>query len=134
MAAKRAIPSPLADPEHQEAAAKFKAVDTGRQIDAMGAIAILERRARTATHDVELPGGDTVPIRARLPRTEMQACVRLFEEIGTAHRDGDTAASEAASNALIGHILYIEGMTADEIAAWLDGNPQAFSDVDAARS
>jgi hypothetical protein len=111
---------------------KGRAKNRENQAAATGAIAILERRARSATHDVALPGGDAVPIRSRLPRTEMQTCVRLFEEIGKAHAAGDKAASEAASNALIGHILYMEDMTPDEIGAWLNDHPESFSDLDAA--
>jgi len=131
MAAKRAPPSPLTDPEHQEAVAKFKAVETGRQRDANDAIAILERRAQSATKEIELPGGDIIKIRNRLPRTEFAECVRLFGQIAERHAAGDTEGSEAASNALVGHILYMEDMTPDEIAAWIDANPQSISDIDA---
>ena len=119
------------DPEAQEAAKAFATLDAKKARDANDAIAILERRARTATKDIDLPGGDTIPIRARLPRTEMQRCSELFHTIAEAHQAGAAATVVDASNELIGHILYIDGMSADEIAAWLDENPQAFSDVDA---
>lgn len=132
MAAKRAPPSPLTDPEHQEAVAKFKAVETGRQRDANDAIAILERRARSATHDVELPGGDIVPIRARLSKAAMARCSALFGGIADAQAAGDTATVEARSNLLLGEILYVPDTEPAEIAEWLAANPESFSDMDAA--
>lgn len=132
MAAKAAaIASAFDSPEHQKAVEKFKAVDTGRQRDANDAIAILERRAQSATKEIELPGGDIIKIRNRLPRTEFAECVRLFGQIAERHAAGDTEGSEAASNALVGHILYMEDMTPDEIAAWIEANPQSVSDIDA---
>ena len=120
------------DPEAQEAAKAFAALDAKKARDANDAIAILERRARQATHDVELPGGDVVPIRARLSKYAMQECGKLFSAISEAHAAGDVAKSEDASNRLIGHLLYVEGMEPDEIAAWLTENPDKFSDLDAA--
>jgi hypothetical protein len=119
------------DPAHAAALEKFKAVDTGRQRDANDAIAILERRAQSATKEIELPGGDIIKIRNRLPRTEFAECARLFGQIAERHAAGDTEGSEAASNALVGHILYMEDMTPDEIAAWIEANPQSVSDIDA---
>lgn len=132
MAAKAAAPASAFDsPEHQKAKEAFKKVNRRAAADANDAIAILERRAQSATKEIELPGGDIIPIRARLPRTEMQRCSELFHTIAEAHQVGDAAAAEAASNALLGHILYVDGMSPVEIAAWLAGNPQSFSDVDA---
>lgn len=130
----RTIPHPIPDdydPRDDPIAKKARAKKAEKQLADMGAIAVLERRSRTATKDVELPGGDTVPIRARLPRTEMQRCSELFHAIAEAHQAGAAASVVDASNELIGHILYIDGMAPDEIRAWLDENPQAFSDVDA---
>jgi hypothetical protein len=120
------------DTEAQEAARAFADLDAKKARDANDAIAILERRAQSATHDVELPGGDVVPIRARLSKYAMQECGRLFSAISEAHAAGDVAKSEDASNRLIGHLLYVEGMEPDEIAAWLTENPDKFSDLDAA--
>jgi len=97
----------------------------------MGAIAILEQRTRTATKEIELPGGDTVPIRNRLPRTEFAEAVRLENEIAERYAAGDTPGVIAASNSLIGHVLYVEGMTPEEVGARLNANPQAVSDIDA---
>lgn len=124
--------SSLDDPAHKAAVARFRSADANKRADEMGAIAILERRARQATHDVELPGGDVVPIRARLSKSAMQECGKLFSAISEAHAAGDVAKSEDASNRLIGHLLYVEGMEPDEIAAWLTENPDKFSDLDAA--
>ena len=120
------------DPAHAAALEKFKAVDTGRQRDANDAIAILERRARSATHDVELPGGDIVPIRARLSKAAMARCSALFGGIADAHAAGDTATVEARSNLLLGEILYVPDTEPAEIAEWLAANPESFSDMDAA--
>jgi hypothetical protein len=131
----RIIPDPLPDdydPRNEPIAKKARAIKAEKRIADMGAIAVLERRSRQATKDVELPGGDVIQIRARLPKTEMQECARLFEAIAAAHGAGDTATVEASSNALIGHLLYVDGMAPDEIAAWLDANPDKFSDLDAA--
>lgn len=132
MAAKAAAPASAFDsPEHQKAVEKFKKVNRRAAADANDAIAILERRAQSATKEIELPGGDIIKIRNRLPRTEFAECVRLFGQIAERHAAGDTEGSEAASNALVGHILYMEDMTPDEIAAWIDANPQSISDIDA---
>jgi len=128
MAAKKAG---IDSPAHAAALEKFKAVDTGRQRDANDAIAILERRAHTATKEIELPGGDVVKIYNRLSRTAFAECGRLENEIAERYAAGDTPGVIAASNALIGHVLYIEGMTPDEVGAWLNANPQAVSDIDA---
>ena len=128
MAAKAAAPASAFDsPEHQKAVEKFKKVKAEKQLADMGAIAILERRSRSATKDVELPGGDVIQIRARLPRTEMQECIALFEQIGAGADGGDSA-----THTLIGHILYVEDARPVEIAAWLDANPDKFSDIDVA--
>lgn len=130
-AAAPAAPSSFDSPDHQKAKEAFKKVNRRAAADANDAIAILERRAQSATKEVELPGGDIIKIRNRLPRTEFAECVRLFGQIAERHAAGDTAGSEAASNALVGHILYMEDMTPDEIAAWIDANPQSVSDIDA---
>jgi len=119
------------DPAHAAALEKFKAVDTGRQRDANDAIAVLERRSRTATKEIELPGGDVIKIRNRLPRTEFAECGRLENEIAERYAAGDLPGVIAASHALIGHVLYMKDMAPEEIAAWLDGNPQNVSDIDA---
>lgn len=119
------------DPAHAAALEKFKAVDTGRQRDANDAIATLERRAHTATKEIELPGGDIIKIRNRLPRTEFAECGRLENEIAERYAAGDLPGVIAASHALIGHVLYMEDMTPEEITAWLDANPQSVSDIDA---
>ena len=119
------------DPEAQKAAEAFADLDAKKARDANDAIAILERRAQSATKEIELPGGDIIKIRNRLPRTEFAECVRLFGQIAERHAAGDTEGSEAASNALVGHILYMEDMTPDEIAAWIEANPQSVSDIDA---
>ena len=119
------------DPAHAAALEKFKAIDTGRQRDANDAIAILERRSKTATMDVELPGGDVVKIRSRLSRTEFAEAVRLEGEISTRYAAGDNDGVIAASNALIGHLLYTEDMAPDEVGAWLNEHPDAVSDIDA---
>lgn len=119
------------DPEAQKAAEAFADLDAKKARDANDAIATLERRAQSATKEIELPGGDIIKIRNRLPRTEFAECVRLFGQIAERHAAGDTEGSEAASNALVGHILYMEDMTPDEIAAWIEANPQSISDIDA---
>ena len=119
------------DPRKSPLAKKARAVKAEKQAADMGAIAILERRAQSATKEIELPGGDKIKIRNRLPRTEFAECVRLFGQIAERHAAGDTEGSEAASNALVGHILYMEDMTPDEIAAWIEANPQSVSDIDA---
>ena len=120
------------DPEAQEAAKAFANLDAKKARDANDAIAILERRARSATHDVELPGGDIVPIRARLSKAAMARCSALFGGIADAHSAGDTATVEARSNLLLGEILYVPDTEPAEIAEWLAANPESFSDMDAA--
>ena len=119
------------DPRDEPIAKKARAKKAEKARDANDAIAILERRAQSATKEIELPGGDIIKIRNRLPRTEFAECARLFGQIAERHAAGDTEGSEAASNALVGHILYMEDMTPDEIAAWIDANPQSVSDIDA---
>jgi len=119
------------DPEAQEAAKAFANLDAKKARDANDAIAILERRAHTATKEIELPGGDVIKIRNRLPRTEFAECGRLENEIAERYAAGDLPGVIAASHALIGHVLYMKDMAPEEIAAWLDGNPQNVSDIDA---
>jgi len=133
MAAKAAAPASAFDsPEHQKAVEKFKKVNRRAAADANDAIAILERRARSATHDVELPGGDIVPIRERLSKAAMARCSALFGGIADAQAAGDTATVEARSNLLLGEILYVPDTEPAEIAEWLAANPESFSDMDAA--
>jgi len=119
------------DPEAQEAAKAFANLDAKKARDANDAIAILERRSKTATQDLELPGGDVVKIRNRLSRTEIAEAVRLEGEIGARYAAGDNDGVVAASNALIGHLVYMEDMTPDEVGAWLNEHPDAVSDIDA---
>jgi len=134
MAAKAAAPaaSSFDSPDHQKAVEKFKKVNRRTAADANDAIAILERRARSATHDIELPGGDIVPIRARLSKAAMARCSALFGGIADAHAAGDTTTVEARSNLLLGEILYVPDTEPAEIAEWLAANPESFSDMDAA--
>jgi len=119
------------DPEAQEAAKAFANLDAKKARDANDAIAILERRAHTATKEIELPGGDKIRIRSRLSRTEFAEAVRLEGEISTRYAAGDNDGVIAASNALIGHLLYMEDMAPDEVGAWLNEHPDAVSDIDA---
>lgn len=131
MAAKReAPPNPLHDPEHQKARELFRAKSDEAAARNRGAIAILEKRARGATYMVPLPGGDSVPIRARLPKTEMAECRSLFQNIAKEHEAGNTDAVERMSNQLIGHMLYVEDMDPEQIADWLAENPDKFSEFD----
>ena len=133
MAAKAAAPASAFDsPEHQKAVEKFKKVNRRAAADANDAIAILERRATRATRDVQLPGGDTVPIRYRISKAAMARCSQFFNGIATAREAGDTALVEDFSNRLLGEILYVPDMAPPEIAAWLAENPESFSDLDAA--
>lgn len=131
-AVKKAAPKPpVFDSEHEKAKAAFKAVDAERTIQAAGAIAILERRA-AATKEIELSDGDMVPIRARLSRTRMAECYRLFQFIAE-KKDTDDAAVVSASNQLVGQLLFVDGMEPAEITEWLEQNPDKFSDTDAAK-
>ena len=79
MAAKAAAPaaSSFDSPDHQKAVEKFKKVNRRTAADANDAIAILERRAHTATKEIDLPGGDVVKIYNRLSRTAFAECGRL---------------------------------------------------------
>ena len=130
MSGKKA-PAGLDDPVHAAAVAKFAAIDAQRGEDSRSAIAILERRALTLTREIELPGGHTIPIRIRHPKTEEAEINRLRTEISEGVSAGDTAHADAAATALLGHILYLDGIAPDEIAAWLAANPDKFSDPDA---
>lgn len=133
MAAKAAAPASAFDsPEHQKAVEKFKKVDRRAAADANDAIAILERRANRSTRDVQLPGGDVVPIRYRISKAAMARCSQFFNAIAAARDAGDTALVEDFSNRLVGEILYVPDMTPAEIAEWLAENPESFSDLDAA--
>lgn len=120
------------DPEAQEAAKAFANLDAKKARDANDAIAILERRANRSTRDVQLPGGDVVPIRYRISKAAMARCSQCFNGIGAAREAGDAALVEEFSNQLVGEILYVPDMTPAEIAAWLAENPESFSDLDAA--
>lgn len=133
MAAKAAAPaaSSFDSPDHQKAVEKFKKVNRRTAADANDAIAILERRSKTATKEIDLPGGDVVKLRSRLSRTEFAEAVRLEGEISTRYAAGDNDGVIAASNALIGHLLYMENMTPDEVGTWLNEHPDAVSDIDA---
>lgn len=119
------------DPRDEPIAKKARAKKAEKARDANDAITILERRAHTATKEIELPGGDIIKIRNRLPRTEFAECGRLENEIAERYAAGDLPGVIAASHALIGHVLYMEDMTPEEITAWLDANPQSVSDIDA---
>lgn len=119
------------DPEAQEAAKAFANLDAKKARDANDAIAILERRAHTATKEIELPGGDVVKIYNRLSRTAFAECGRLENEIAERYAAGDLPGVIAASHALIGHVLYMEDMTPEQVTAWLNENPQSVSDIDA---
>lgn len=111
---------------------KGRALIQERNAENLNAIQILENRRRSATFDIELPGGDVIPIRARLSKTELRAAADLFHKIAAAHKAKKTDAVEELTNQLIGMILYIDGMTPAEIADWLNDNPDSFSDLDAA--
>jgi len=124
-----AIKTPVFDAEHEKAKQAFKAADTEKQIRAIGAIAILERRA-AELKNMELSGGDVVQIRARLSRKGMAECYTLFQTIAE-KKDSDDAAVEAASNKLIGQILVVPGMQPADIVTWLEQNPESISDEDA---
>ena len=119
------------DPEAQEAAKAFATLDAKKARDANDAIAILERRAHTATKEIDLPGGDVVKIYNRLSRTAFAECGRLENEIAERYAAGDLPGVIAASHALIGHVLYMEDMTPEQVTAWLNENPQSVSDIDA---
>jgi len=119
------------DPEAQEAAKAFANLDATKARDANDAIAILERRAHTATKEIDLPGGDVVKIYNRLSRTAFAECGRLENEIAERYAAGDLPGVIAASHALIGHVLYMEDMTPEQVTAWLNENPQSVSDIDA---
>jgi len=119
------------DPEAQEAAKAFANLDAKKARDANDAIAILERRAHTATKEIDLPGGDVVKIYNRLSRTAFAECGRLENEIAERYAAGDLPGVIAASHALIGHVLYMEDMTPEQVTAWLNENPQSVSDIDA---
>ena len=130
----RIITSPIPDdydPRTDPLAKKARAKKAEKARDANDAIAILERRAHTATKEIELPGGDVVRIRNRLPRTEFAECGRLENEIAERYAAGDLPGVIAASHALIGHVLYMEDMTPEQVTAWLNENPQSVSDIDA---
>lgn len=133
MAAKAAAPaaSSFDSPDHQKAVEKFKKVNRRTAADANDAIAILERRAHTATKEIDLPGGDVVKIYNRLSRTAFAECGRLENEIAERYAAGDLPGVIAASHALIGHVLYMEDMTPEQVTAWLNENPQSVSDIDA---
>jgi hypothetical protein len=130
----RAITAPISDeydPRTDPIAKKARAKKAEKAREDMGAIAILERRTRETTFPLELPGGDMIPIRSRIPRTEFEETARLFTAIYEARAAGDAASSERYSNELLGHLLSIEGMTPAEITAWIGGHPEAISDLDA---
>ena len=132
MAAKAAAPaSAFESPDHQKAVEKFKKVNRQTAADANDAIAVLERRAHTATKEIDLPGGDVVKIYNRLSRTAFAECGRLENEIAERYAAGDLPGVIAASHALIGHVLYMEDMTPEQVTAWLNENPQSVSDIDA---
>jgi hypothetical protein len=140
------------DPEAQEAAAAFKAIDTKKAIDANDAIAILERRVKNATAEIDLGDGDMIKVRTRLSKAEAarleKAYAGIAETMAKTQREvtneaGETviekirdptpeesAAVEDLSNRLFSMILYDPARTPDEIYDWLAANPDAFSPLD----
>lgn|GEM_PF-2008510 len=149
----RAAPaSPLDDPAHLAAVEKFRAHDVEKQAAAGSAIAMLERRVKTATADIPLGNGDVVKVRTRLSKTEAQRVKGLIGTIqaiekklkrATVNDAGETVveivreatpaeqtAVEEASDRFFSLILYDPVRTPDEIYAWLAANPGAFSEPD----
>ncbi len=132
---------PGRDKQQAEEEAARRAAEEMERRCAVSALAALERRTVTATFPVTLPGGDVVPVRSRLSRAEVAEVNALFTRIGSigmaakvegrARTPDEVAASEAASNRLLGLILYVEGQGPDEIEAYIAANPGTLSDPDA---
>jgi len=140
------------DPEAQEAAKAFAALDAKKARDANDAIAILERRVKNATAEIDLGGGDMIKVRTRLSKAEAgrleKAYAGIAETMAKLQREvtneaGETviekirdptpeesAAVEELSNRLFSMILYDPARTPDEIYDWLAANPDAFSPLD----
>mgnify|MGYP000844603584 CR=1 FL=1 len=140
------------DPEAQKAAEAFADLDAKKARDANDAIAILERRVKNATAEIDLGDGDMIKVRTRLSKAEAARLEKAYAGIASIMAktqrevtneagetviekirdptDEETAAVEELSNRLFSMILYDPARTPDEIFDWLAANPDAFSQPD----